>query len=480
MTTRHSHFAPSPTRRRFIAGAGAMAAFALTPAPGTAAPSRRDYRLIPAAATLPLVGAGQPPTALWCFNGSVPGPEIRVRLGERLRVAVDNRLGRDTTVHWHGLRFANAMDGVPGLTQKPIAAGAGFVYEFTPPDAGTFWYHPHVATSEQLGRGLYGVVIVDEPSPIAVDRDVVWVLDDWRLTREAAVHESFGNLRDASHAGRIGNTVTINGRVPDTFAVRAGEHVRLRLVNTANARIFTLTFEGHAPQIIALDGQPVAPHAPEGGRVVVAPAQRVDLVVDMAGDPDSRHRVIDSRDPRRPFRLVDLVYDRAPPLHASPLDAPVRLAANRLPEPDLATARRHDIVLAGGAMGRMRSAILDGARTDIREMVARGKAWSINDVAAHAMAMTPLATMQRGRTQLLRIRNDTVWPHPMHLHGFHFRLLSRNGAPVAQRPWLDTVLMERGETVEVAFVADNPGDWLFHCHVLEHVEAGMLAVFRVT
>ncbi len=467
------------TRRAFFALGGAFATAALVPVPGRAASSRGGYRLIPAAARLPLVGAGRPSTALWCYNGRVPGPEIRLRLGQRLDVAVDNRLGRDTTVHWHGLRIENAMDGVPGLTQPPITAGAGFDYTFTPPDAGTFWYHPHVRSSEQQGRGLHGVLIVEELSPIAVDRDIVWVLDDWRLTKDAAVHESFGNLMDASHAGRIGNTVTLNGRLTDDIAVRAGERVRLRLVNTANARIFALTFEGHTPTVVALDGQPVTPHSPDGGRVVLAPAQRVDLVIDMAGAPGSRHRVVDSRNSRRPYRFVDLVYDRAPPLRASPLDAPIGLAANRLAEPDLATARTHDIVLAGGAMGRMQSAILDGARTGIRDLVSRGKAWAINDVAAHATTMAPLATMQRGRTQLLRIRNETAWPHPMHLHGFHFRLLSRNGAAVAHRPWLDTVLVERGETVEVAFVADNPGDWLFHCHVLEHMEAGMSAVFRV-
>jgi FtsP/CotA-like multicopper oxidase with cupredoxin domain len=283
----------------------------------------------------------------------VPGPEIRVRLGQSLGVAVDNRLDGDTTVHWHGLRIAKAMDGVPGLTQPPIAAGASFAYEFTPPDAGSFWYHPHVRSSEQQGRGLHGVLIVDEPSPIAVDRDIVWVLDDWRLTRDAAVHERFGNLMDASHAGRIGNTVTLNGRLADEVAVRAGERVRLRLVNTANARIFALTFAGHAPSVVALAGQPVASHASDGGRLVLAPAQRVDLILDMAGTPGSRHRVVDSRDPRRPYRFVDLVYDRARPVRASPLDAPIRLAANNLAEPDLATARRHDIVLAGGAMGRM-------------------------------------------------------------------------------------------------------------------------------
>lgn len=166
------------TRREFVLSGGALAAAALVPSPSRAAASRRDYRLVPSAACLSLVGAGRPPTALWCFNGQVPGPEIRVRLGQSLGIAVDNRLDGDTTVHWHGLRIANAMDGVPGLTQPPIAAGASFAYEFTPPDAGTFWYHPHVRSSEQQGRGLHGVLIVDEPSPIAVDRELVWVLDD--------------------------------------------------------------------------------------------------------------------------------------------------------------------------------------------------------------------------------------------------------------------------------------------------------------
>ena len=128
-----------------------------------------------------------------------------------------------------------------------------FTYEFELRDAGTYWYHPHLGSPEQVGRGLYGPLIVDEAEPPVVDRDVVWMLGDWRLDREGRIVEDFGNFMDASHAGRIGNTVTVNGAIRETFEVRAGERVRLRLINAANARIFALEFRGHAPMVIALD-----------------------------------------------------------------------------------------------------------------------------------------------------------------------------------------------------------------------------------
>src|SRR3546814_4138251 len=147
------------------------------------------------------------------------------------------------------MRVPNAMDGVPHLTQKPVAPGETFHYEFECPDAGTFWYHPHQRSLEQVGRGLYGPLIVEEPEPVAVDRDVTWVLDDWRLLTDASISGDFGSMMDTGMAGRIGNTVTITGRLPDTFPVRAGERLRLRLINAANARIFGLEFEGPQPQI---------------------------------------------------------------------------------------------------------------------------------------------------------------------------------------------------------------------------------------
>ena len=250
-----------------------------------------QHRLAARSGRTPLVGAPYPETAVWSYNGTVPGPEIRVRQGERLRITVENQLAEETTVHWHGLRVPNAMDGVPHLTQPPIAPGEAFVYEFEVPDAGTYWYHPHQRSFEQVGRGLYGPLIVEEREPIQVDRDVTWVLDDWRLLQDAQISDDFGNFMDSSHNGRVGNTVTVNGRILESFPVRAGERVRLRLINAANARIFGLEFQDHRPQVIALDGQPVEPHAPPGGRMVLGPAMRADLVIDMSGDPGTRFTV---------------------------------------------------------------------------------------------------------------------------------------------------------------------------------------------
>lgn len=291
-------------------------------------------------------------TTIWGYNGAVPGPEIRVRQRERLRVEVENGLAEETTVHWHGVRVPNAMDGVPHLTQTPIAVGERFVYEFDAVDAGTFWYHPHQRGFEQVGRGLYGPLIVEEPEPIRVDRDVTWVLGDWRLKKSGEISEDFGNRHDIHHNGRVGNTVTINGRVPDSFAVKKGERIRLRLINAANARIFSLDFAGHEPVVIALDGQPVTPHAPYGGRVVLGPAMRADLIIDMTGEPGSQSSIMDRFYEGLEFRLVDFVYADASLRERAP-DWPVALPANPLPEPDLENASRNEVLFNGGMMGEM-------------------------------------------------------------------------------------------------------------------------------
>ena len=443
------------------------------------AASTRDYRLVARPARSHLVGPPHPETAVWAYNDTVPGPEIRVRQGERVRITVENQLGEETTIHWHGLRVPNAMDGVPHLTQPPIAPGESFVYAFAAPDAGTYWYHPHQRSFEQVGRGLYGPLIVEEEDPIQVDRDVTWVLDDWRLLPDAQISDDFGGFMDSSHNGRVGNTVTVNGRILETFAARAGERVRLRLINAANARIFGLEFQGHAPMIVALDGQPVEPHVPAKGRVVLGPAMRADLVLDMMGSPAERFTVVDTFYQGLEYRLLDLAYEDAPPLRDHPPDAPVRLAANTMPEPDLEGAERHEVSFGGGMMGGMMAAMMDGRRADMRDMMQGGMAWAINGVVASGHVMDPLLTLRRGRSYVLAMHNDTAWHHPMHLHGHAFRVIARNGQPTRHQEWQDTVLMDPRERVDIAFVADNPGDWMFHCHILEHQAAGMMAVIRV-
>lgn len=467
------------SRRAVLRAAGAALAAGALPAPLRAAEEGPALSLRAASARLPVVGGGYPETAVWAYNGTTPGPAIRVRQGERVRVSVENALPQDTTVHWHGMRIPIAMDGVPHLSQPPIAPGESFLYDFEAKDAGTFWYHPHVRGFEQLDRGLHGVVVVEEPDPIAVDRDEVWVLDDWRLDQGAQVADNFAHPMDLSHAGRVGNTVTVNGRIVEEMPVRAGERVRLRLVNVANARHFALSFEGHSPRIVAYDGQPVTPHEPAGGLVILGPAMRADLVIDMAARPGSRLSVIDRFYEGREYRLLDLAYADGPPLRDDPLDAPMALAPNPVPEPDLSDPQRMTIDFEGGAMGRMTGGMMNGRWTDIRTMARAGKMWTVNGVAATGEVMEPIVTLPRGRTALFTLRNRTGWLHPMHLHGHHFRVLSRNRAPTPHREWRDTVLMYPDDEIEIAFVADNPGDWLFHCHVLEHMAGGMLGVVRV-
>jgi FtsP/CotA-like multicopper oxidase with cupredoxin domain len=375
------------------------------------------------------------------------------------------------------------MDGVPGLTQPPIKPGERFVYEFEVPDAGSYWYHPHANSAEQVGRGLSGPLIIDEPDDANLangfDRDLIWLLDDWRLDAKATI-QPFGNSHDMTHGGRLGNTVTINGKLPEPLAIRAGERLRLRLLNVANARHFELQFEDHAPLVIALDGQPVKPFAPDDNRVIIAPAQRVDILLDASAKPGGRTRVIDTFY-RDAYLLTELIYGDEP-LRVKSLEELPALTPSRLPVPDLANAERHEIVLGGGAMGGMRGATLNGQWMDIRTLVSKGAAWALNGVAAghQHQSQDPLFTFKRGQSIVLKMRNDTAFPHPMHLHGHHYRLISRNGQSLTTPLWHDTVLLMPRDQVEVAFVADNPGDWMFHCHIPEHMYAGMMAVIRVT
>ncbi len=470
------------TRRGFLAGsaaagAGALLSMRLAPAAKAAV---REFNLRCGPDEVQLVPEEYGQTPVWCYNGSVPGPEIRVKQGERLRLTVENGLAEETTVHCHGIRLPNRMDGIPHLTQKPIGAGERFVYEFDAVDAGTFWYHPHQRSFEQVGRGLYGPLIIEEHEPVQVDRDITWVLDDWRLEPSAAISDDFGNLRDMSHNGRIGNSVTINGQVPETFPVRKGERIRLRLINAANARIFGLDFAAHEPIVIAFDGQPVTPHTPQGGFIVLGPAMRCDLIIDMTGEPGSRMEVIDRFYEGGEYRLTELVYGDTPLRDRVP-DTPIALPANPLAEPDIAKAKRHEVVFNGGMMGGMMMRGM-GPRMmrDMRDMMRSGKMWFINGVAAEGHVMEPLLTLARGESCILAMTNATAWHHPIHLHGHSFRVISRNGAPTQHREWQDTVLMAPREEVDIAFVADNPGDWMFHCHILEHQAAGMMGVMRVS
>jgi len=464
-------------RRLFLQAGGAACLVGAVPRSLLATNAPTALTLTARATQTQLVGPDYPATDVWSFNGQVPGVPLRVALGDTLTVSVKNELLEPTSVHWHGIRLPNAMDGVAGLTQAAILPGESYRYRFTPPDAGTYWYHSHVNAYEQVGRGLYGPLIIDESDPPTVDRDLVWMIDDWRLLKDASISDDFGAGHDRSHAGRIGNVPTINGRFGDTVNVRSGERLRLRLINAANARNFALNFQDLNPYVIAIDGQAVKPHSP-AGPIVIGAAGRVDVILDMTGEPGSTSAVVDSAY-RDTFDLTRFTYEKDP-LRENTLDSAIALRMPTLPEPDLSQAMTQEVVIAGGAMGGLRRARFNGQWMGLREISQQGYVWAINDTVANKLTMPPLITVQRGSSVRLTLDNQSAFPHPMHLHGHHMKILSINGNALSETRWVDSPLLQPKERMELAFVADNPGDWLFHCHALEHHAAGLGALVRIT
>lgn len=426
--------------------------------------------------------AGAPKVRCWGFNGSVPGPVLRYRKGEQVRILVSNGLSVDTAVHWHGLRVPNAMDGVPMVTQDPIKPGGTMLYEYPLRDSGTFWYHPHQSSFEQVPRGLYGAYIVEESKPIEVDRDLAWVLSDLKLGADGQQVEDYGRILDLANEGRIGNQVLLNGTAAgatQTFNVRRGERIRLRLINAASARIFRLTLAGHAMSVIAFDGQAVQPHAVE--QVNLGPGMRIDLVIDCLQAGSAAYALTDVGH-RGAGEIARLVYDGSKALRDKPMAAPIRLAPNQIAEPDLKRALDHYIVFQGGMRGAPVIGTVDGQPTKTHEMMEKhGLAWTMNYTAQHEHALMhePLFYFKQGQHITLHMINETDFWHPMHLHGHFFRVVAINGRPTRFREWRDTVLMGPRESVDIAFVADNPGEWMFHCHVLDHAAGGMMGTIAV-
>jgi FtsP/CotA-like multicopper oxidase with cupredoxin domain len=378
-----------------------------------------------------------------------------------------NELPMPTSMHWHGIRIDNRMDGVPGLTQQAVAPGTEFTYDFAVPDAGTYWYHTHNRSVEQMARGLYGALIVEEQAPMDVDREEVLIFDDWRIDPDTAqIDGNFDSPHDRSHAGRFGNYITTNSIYNLSLSARPGERLRLRLINAANARVFPLSLEGLRGWIVALDGMPLDTPQAVAERIVLAPAQRVDLVVDIQSESGETAHIIHF-DRNESFSQVAFEIGGAP---LTPRDRPPHpLPPNAYTRVNLADATPLTLRMEGGAMGGMRAATLGGEEKSMRELARAGRFWSFNGVA-DGYEGAPLAELSLGEHVRLAIANDTAFPHAIHLHGMHFHEIGQDGALGVLR---DTTLIERGGYREIAFVADNPGQWLLHCHMLSHAASGM-------
>ncbi|HEY5920232.1 MAG TPA: multicopper oxidase family protein [Kofleriaceae bacterium] len=414
----------------------------------------RTFEIVAAETELPLLGSER--LRVWAYNGQVPGPTLRVRLGDTLRVHFTNRLPQSTTIHWHGVRVPNAMDGVPHATQPPIEPGASFTYEFTPKDAGTYWFHPHIRSSEQVERGLYGVLIVEDALPPPFGRDVVWVIDDWLLGPEGQIVPAFNTPHDLAHDGRWGNVITVNGRTDTSLHLAAGERIRLRLLNVSNGRVYVPDFSDVEPQLIAVDGLYLrAPIALE--RFELAPGNRIDLDITSSGA--SRAVIVADRFTRRPNRLAELLVEGGDSTARFPSPARARVPSWTAAA---ATPVTKDIVLdarRGGPLGI--------------EWTMDGKAFAGHD---HAHAMLSLRT---NAWTHLRFTNASARLHPIHLHGMFFKVIARDGRAIDEPFFRDTVLVHGRETVDIGLVPLDAGNWMMHCHVLEHAEAGMMTMIEV-
>lgn len=421
-----------------------------------------------------LVPGNYPKTGFWGYGGRLPGQEIRLKQGEVADLRFVNALPDASTIHWHGMRIDNAMDGVPELTQDNVQPEQSFEYKFTAGDAGTYWYHAHNRSFEQVARGLYGALIVEEAEAPDVDRDEVLVLDDWLLNPDTAqVDTDFEAMHSRSHGGRLGNFVTTNASYDLTLEAGQNQRLRLRIINAANARIFELALAGLEGWAVAYDGMPL--EAPEAvtGTIALGPGQRVDLIVDVVAPAGERANLVRLE---REGGVSQVAFNVGPAVALGRRPAPAPLPPNpAMVVEGLDNARRLRLRMEGGAMGNLRTASFSGQELDFRGLVDKNQYWAFNGLVG--MTDTPLAEISRGETVRLEITNDTAFPHAMHLHGMHFREVMQAGG---LGPLRDTVLMTSGETREIAFMADNPGKWLFHCHMLSHAASGMMTWVDIT
>jgi len=395
-------------------------------------------------------------------------PILRTKRGEAFKARLINRLDEPTTIHWHGIRLPNDQDGVPFVTQPYVYTGDHFDYGFSPPDAGTFWYHPHCNTLTQMGRGLAGVLVVEDDRDPTFDGEVVLNLRDFRLGGDSQFIEQF-KPRDAAKTGTFGTLRTANWQPEPHYDVPAGGLVRVRILAADVTRIFNLRLNGAEAQIIAIDGHPVPQRMPLD-MAVVSPGQRVDLAVRVA-DSEGVEMALEDVRPSTP-KVVARLRAVGTSLKRNLGDLGP-LAENAGVDADLSNATEIPLLLSATAETAARDSICGTLGYSF---------WAINKVPYPGDTpdpTAPIAELKLGQTYLLNVENVTPHAHPIHLHGMNFKAITSNKREV-QPLVSDTYLVLPDEKVQLALVADNPGDWVFHCHIIEHQKTGMTGYFRVT
>jgi len=424
----------------------------------------------------------------YAYNNQIPGPQLRVRQGTSITVIARNELPEPTTIHWHGLRQDIKDDGVPGVSQDPIAPGGEHTYTLRFPDAGIFWYHPHIREDRQQDLGLAGTIIVEPADgswPI-VDREETLILDDRLLAERTGTAIAHGSTV-ANHAlmGRYGNMMVVNGAPSIHYEVHAGERVRFFILNTANVRPFNVSF-GTPMRIIGSDIG-LAQEPETASSVIVAPAERyiVDVLFPVAGTYSIRNV-----NPWMKYTLGEIVVTEGKPSTAE-MPLPTSDIAQFTPffgqEPNLTL--RIDVELENGMGHGMMG--MHGTAIEWEDTMAMMNTattsddvhWFLEDIATGKRNMDIHPTYHVGDIITVRIINDRNGAHPMqhpiHLHGQRFLVESVDGVPPTQLAWKDTVLVPGGTTVDVLVELTNPGEWMIHCHIAEHLESGMMASILV-
>lgn len=412
--------------------------------------------------------------SMWTYNDQLPGPRIEAHAGDTVRVRFKNSLPEATTIHWHGVRVPAAMDGVPAV-QAPIAVGGEFTYEFVVPDAGTFWYHPHVRSEEQVERGLYGAFVVRGDAEPVTTTDRTVVLDDvlvdssWQLS-------AFDPMMQAM-VGRQGNVILANGWAhPVADVARGGLH-RFRFVNAANARYFRLALPGHRLIQIGTDGG-LLPAPVEVDELLLVPGERADVLVAATGDANEAMEWMSLGYDRGhgTGELPDAVVFQMKHGSEAPITTPtIPDAFSPIEALPAATVQREILLeesegMSGGHAGH-------GASTTGTPSATMAPVFSINgQIYPDA---TPLAATLDA-VEEWSIVNTTPMDHPFHLHGFRFQLVAVDGAAPGVVAWRDSINIPADKTVSFRVrLEDNLGTWMFHCHILEHAERGMMGELAV-
>jgi FtsP/CotA-like multicopper oxidase with cupredoxin domain len=400
----------------------------------------------------------------WTYNGGLPGPFIRGKVGDRLIVHFKNELDQPTTIHWHGVRVPIEMDGVPGISQPAVEPGESFTYDFMLHDASLYWYHPHVFSAAQVGFGLYGALLVEDPDDgVGIDDELTIVLSDVGFDKAGKLESAESGGPAGMVFGREGAYLLVNGKVMPTLRVRSGALQRWRIVNTAKSRFFFLDLDGQEFTKIGSDGglqeTPVTSDA-----MLVTTGERVDVLVAPTGEPGSSlvvkamlyNRGYGSVEYRAVEDLFTIEFTDEPALPKRTLPT----VARTITPPPGAGATPIDIVLT------------------LPPQDANGQSeFHINGVP-YWKAKPFRARL--GETQLWTIKNDSDWDHPMHLHGYFFMPVDDQSQPIRPMQWKDTVNVPMKTTARFLVTFDErPGQWMFHCHILDHAEGGLMGTVVV-